>query len=72
MLLFLAGRPFISSEVENHFLNVDSISVSLTKKYREGFLRITLDRDAEPDAMDGSCRAHIMEIIPKIIFEMYI
>jgi len=72
MLLFLRGRPFISSEVENHFLNVHSISVSLTKKYRKGFLRIMLDRDAEPNAIDGSRRADIMEIIPKTISKMYI
>ena len=70
--LFLTGRPFISGEVENHFPNARSISVSPTKEDTEAFLRIMLDEDPEPDAMDENLRADIMEIIPKTISEMYI
>ena len=70
--LFLTGRPFISGEVEKHFPNAHSISVSPTKEDAEAFLRTKLDGDPEPEAMDENLRADIMEIIPKTISEMYI
>ena len=70
--LFLAGRPFIRHEVERYFPSVDTILVSPTREDTEAFLRIKLDGDPEPDAMDESLRANIMEIIPKKISEMYV
>jgi len=70
--LFLTGRPFISSEVEKYFPTVDTISVSPTKEDTVIFLRMKLDGDLEPDAMDEGLRADIMEIIPKTISEMYV
>ena len=68
--LFLAGRPFIRAEVERYFPSVDAILVSPTKEDIQEFLRIKLDGDPEPDAMDDGLRADIMEIIPKKISEM--
>jgi len=70
--LFLTGRPFINGEVKKYFPNADTISVRPTKEDTETFLRMKLDGDPEPDAMDESLRADIMEIIPKTISEMYI
>ena len=70
--LFLTGRPFIRPEVEGYFPNMDTILVSPTKEDTEAFLRMKLDEDPEPDAMDESLRAEIMEIIPKKISEMYV
>jgi len=70
--LFLTGRPFISGEVEKHFPNAHSISISPTKEDTKAFLRIKLGEDPEPDAMDENLRADIMETIPKTISEMYI
>ena len=70
--LFLTGRPFISSEVESCLLGVDTISVSPAREDIEAFLRMKLGDDPEPDAMDESLRADIMEIIPKKISEMYV
>ena len=69
--LFLTGRPFIGPEVERYFPNVDTILVSPTREDTEAFLRMKLDGDPEPDAMDDHLRADIMEIIPKTISEMY-
>ena len=68
--LFLAGRPFVRPEVERYFPSVDTILVSPTREDTQTFLRIKLDGDPEPDAMDESLRADIMEIIPKKISEM--
>ena len=70
--LFLTGRPFIRSEVEKYFPSVDNISVGPTREDAQAFLRMKLDRDPEPDAMDESLRADIMEIIPNKISEMYV
>ena len=69
--LFLTGRPFIRPEVERYFPSVDTILMSPTREDTEAFLRMKLDADPEPDAMDESLRADIMEIIPKTISEMY-
>jgi len=69
--LFLTGRPFIRSEVENSLIGADTISVSPAREDIEAFLRMKLDEDPEPDAMDESLRGDIMEIIPKKISEMY-
>ena len=69
--LFLTGRPFIRPEVKRYFPNVDTILVSPTREDTETFLRMKLDGDPEPDAMDDHLRADIMEIIPKTISEMY-
>jgi len=70
--LFLTGRPFICSEIESFLLGVDTISVSPAREDIEAFLRMRLGDDPEPDAMDESLRADIMEIIPKRISEMYV
>ena len=70
--LFLTGRPFIRGEVEKYFPTVDTISVSPTNEDTETFLRMKLNGDSEPDAMDENLRADIMEIIPKTISEMYV
>ena len=55
-----------------YFPSVDTILVRPTKEDMEEFLRIKLDGDSEPDAMDDGLKAEIMEIIPKKISEMYV
>ena len=70
--LFLAARPFIRPKVKRYFPSVDTILVSPTREDTEEFLRMKLDGDSEPDAMDDGLRADIMEIIPKKISEMYV
>ena len=70
--LFLTGRPFIRPEVEGYFPNLNTILVSPTREDTEAFLKMKLDGDPEPDAMDEILRADIMEIIPKKISEMYV
>jgi len=70
--LFLTGRPFIRSEVEKYFPSVDTIPISPREEDIETFLRMKLDEDPEPDAMDERLREDIMEIIPKKISEMYV
>ena len=68
--LFLTGRPFVYGEVAKHFPELSAISVSPTREDTEAFLRMKLDGDTEPDAMDERLRADIMETIPKKIYQM--
>ena len=70
--LFLTARPFIRLEIERYFPSVDTIRVSPTREDTEEFLRMKVDGDSEPDAMDDGLRADIMEIIPNKISEMYV
>jgi len=70
--IFLTGRPFIRGEVERYFPSTDTISVTPTKEDTEKFLRMKLDDDPEPDAMDECLRADITKIIPEAISEMYV
>jgi len=70
--LFVTGRPFIRSEVERCLLGAGTIVVSPVREDIEEFLRMKLDEDPEPDAMDESLRADIMETIPEKISEMYV
>jgi len=70
--LFVTGRPFVSGEVKKYFPNVDTTSISPTEEDTRTFLRVKLDGDPEPEAMDENLRDDIMEIIPKTISEMYI
>ena len=70
--LFITGRPFITGEIEKHFPRAETISVSPTREDTETFLKMKLDGDPEPDAMDEGLRSDIMKIIPKTISEMYV
>jgi len=70
--LFMTGRPFIRPEVEKYFPRMAAISVSPKREDTMAFLRMKLDEDQEPDAMDECLRADIMEIIPGEISEMYV
>ena len=70
--LFMTGRHFIRSEVESYFPSMDTISVVPTREDTVAFLRMKLDGDTDPDAMDGSLRADILKIIPETISEMYV
>ena len=45
--------------------------MSPAREDTEAFLRMELDGDPEPDAMDDHLRVDIMEIIPRTMSEMY-
>jgi len=70
--LFLTGRTFIRGEVEKYLPSMAAISVSPMRDDTVAFLRMKLEEDPEPDAMDERLREDIMEIIPKKISEMYV
>ncbi|RPA99424.1 hypothetical protein L873DRAFT_1683742, partial [Choiromyces venosus 120613-1] len=70
--LFLTARPFIRSEVEKYFSDVDTILVAPTKEDVKILLKTKIDRDPEPDAMDNNLRDRIMKIIPEKVSEIFL
>ena len=64
--IFIIGRPHVRAEVEKRLTRrVISVSVEPSKDDIMEYLRLRLDEDETPDAMDESLEADILEKIPK-------
>ena len=71
--IFIIGRPHIRAEVERRLAGrVISVSVGPRKDDIIGYLRVRLDEDETPEAMDGSLEARILKKIPERMSEMYV
>ena len=71
--IFIIGRPHIRVEIEKRLPGrVISVSVGPSKDDIIEYLRVRLDEDETPDAMDESLAAEIMEKIPENMSEMYV
>jgi len=71
--IFIIGRPQVRAEIERCFAGrVISVSVSPRKDDIIEYLRLRLDEDETPDAMDRSLEADILEQIPENMSEMYV
>jgi len=68
--VFLSGRPHIRDEVEGYFANAIVIPVVPTVGDIELYLKMRLDGDTTPDAMDDNLRVEIMRVIPREISKM--
>jgi len=71
--IFVTGRPHIRAEIERRLAG-RVISVSLTPPSNDiiRFLRVRLNKDETPDAMDVSLETEILEKIPGSIPEMWV
>ena len=71
--IFVTGRPPIRAEVQNRLAgHVKSVSVSPAGNDITRYLRIKLQEDETPDAMDEGLEAEILERIPGDVSEMYV
>ena len=71
--IFMIGRPHVWAEVEKRLAGrVISVSVGPSKDDILEYLRLKLDEDETPDAMDESLEAEILEKIPETMSEMYV
>jgi len=69
--LFLTGRPHILGEVEKKLAGrMAARSIKPTKDGVVAFLRVKLEEDTIPDAMDESLEEEIIRKIPETISEM--
>jgi len=71
--IIIIGRPHVRDEVEMRLAGrVISVSLGPTKEDIIEYLRIRLEGDQTPDAMDENLAADILEKIPQNIPEMYV
>ena len=71
--IFIIGRPHVRAETEKRLIGqVISVSVGPSKNDIMEYLRLRLDEDETPDAMNKSLEADILEKIPESMSEMYV
>jgi len=68
--VFLTGRPHIDDEIVKYFSNALRIPLSPTHADIKSYLEMRMDRDTDPNAIDGELRADIMRIIQERVSEM--
>ena len=68
--VFLTGRPHIRDEIRRYFAEAITIAVVPTPRDIEIYLKMRLDKDPTPSAMDSNLRAEIMRVIPRTISQM--
>ena len=67
--VLLTGRPHIDDEIVKGFSETVRMPLSPTYGDIESYLKMRLDSDTDPNAMDDELRADIMRIIPEKISE---
>jgi len=73
MRILIIGRPHIRAEIEKRLAGrVTSVYLGPRKDDIVEYLRVRLEEDETPDAMDGSLEADILEKIPENMSEMYV
>ena len=69
--IFMIGRPHVRAEIERRLAGyVLSMSVGPSKDDIVEYLRLRLDEDETPDAMDEGLEADILQKIPENMSEM--
>ena len=70
MRTLLTGRPYIDDEIAEFFSGAIRLPVAPTRNDIRSYLKMRLDGDTTPKAMDDKLRADIMRVIPEKISEM--
>jgi len=71
--IFITGRLHILAEIEKRLAGrVTSISLGPSKDDIVEYLRVRLEEDLTPDAMEESLEAEILEKIPENMSDMYV
>ena len=71
--IFMIGRPHVRAEVEKRLAGrVISVPVGPSEDDIMEYLRLRLDEDETPDAMDESLATDILSKIPSTMSEMYV
>ena len=69
--VFMTARPHIRAEIEKRLAGrVENLSVGSTRDDIISYLRVRLDEDETPDAMDDILEEEILEKIPENVSEM--
>jgi len=71
--IFITGRPHIRADIEKRLAErAASVSLGPSKDDIIEFLRLRLDEDETPEAMNESLEADILEKIPENMSDMYV
>jgi len=70
MRILLTGRPHVDDEIGEFFKTAVKIQISPSKDDIKNYLKMRLEGDTTPRAMDDGLRADIMRVIPEKISEM--
>ena len=71
--VFIIARPHVRGEIERRLPGrAINVSVGPSKNDIVGYLRLRLDEDETPEAMNESLEADILEKIPENMSEMYV
>ena len=68
--VFLSGRPHIRDEIKRYLTEAIMMKIIPTIGDIEIYLKMRLDRDPMPQAMDDNLRSKIMRVIPREISQM--
>ena len=70
--IFLTGRPHVGGAIQRYFAKVVVIPVSPNTNDIRNYLKMKLDRDDEPEAMDNDLREDIVKVILEKMSDMYV
>ena len=70
--IFLTGRPNAKRGVEKYFSKAITIPISPNQDDIRNYLKVRLDRDDEPEAMNDDLRAEIVRTILEKMSDMYV
>ena len=68
--IFLTGRPHVAGAIQRYFARAVVIPVSPNTEDIRNYLRMKLDRDDEPEAMDNDLREDIVKVILEKMSDM--
>ena len=70
---FFTGRPYITVEIEKYFPgNAQFLRIKPTRKDIKRYVKMILDDDPNPAAMDADLRAEIMNWVSETISDVYV
>ena len=70
--ILLTGRPHVTEDIRRYFAMVVVIPISPDGGDIRSYLEMKLNRDTEPEAMNGNLRADILRIMLEKTSDMYV
>ena len=70
--IFLTGRPYVGEDIRRYFSKAVVIPISPSQDDVRHYVKMRLDRDPEPDAMNEDLQAEIIRVILEKIADMYV
>ena len=70
--IFFTGRPHVKADIQRYFTGAVVIPISPNRDDIRNYLKMRLERDAEPEAMNNDLRVDIVRVILETISDMYV